>query len=279
MISPFKCIVFLSLTVVVFSAPRVKLTTDKHTYLPYEPVYLKIQLMNHEDPAYTIHQLEFAKNRLKITPPEGEPYFYSAPILACNITPSKEPSLKVVFGTLIASGETLVTAKPGLYTLELDSEQSSMASFNVIPARSPEDVRAVELIEKDPYSFAQFIYLEGGEHLRKGLEVSKTLAAGRSQYSGLAKSILALNYSQSFLGFGLPGGKARSKDMREVEKHFPVEMDGVPEYIQITMASMIRRSFGHGEIPATMQAGFQKIKRDLESKGEGMKSFSMQIRD
>ncbi|MBD3244126.1 MAG: hypothetical protein GF331_26275 [Chitinivibrionales bacterium] len=210
----------------ICAAQMATLEIPKARVLPCEPLYVTIRAEGANIDGVPLVSLENDANPvfLSIVMPDGTEMEYVPP--ARFMAPDlQQVARDKHMACVVLSRGKLVTREPGNYAAVLknrcDGEPvSNVASFSVSEAGSEEDREGLESLRKHSRQFAWFMYLDGGEHLKEGLETCLALANGESSYASVCKAVLSINYSAP--SYDVSAGKLRrDKDAELVEKYFP----------------------------------------------------------
>ncbi|MDQ3000106.1 MAG: hypothetical protein M3Y08_02415 [Fibrobacterota bacterium] len=261
-------VIVLSSIFAVLAKPVLKLTADKTQYLVYQPVYLKIERVNEPsagEPRFIA--LEYQDIVLEITYPNKEKGQYKPPMQVCMGLDAEFQ--KIAYSTLILSEGKIVTSQPGSFSirlLDLNGNQVSPAShFSVSLPKTVEDRKALDLINSNPQSFAWFIYLEGGDHIPNGMDITQRLAGTNSSYAGFSQSVLALNFSEVAYDFTKNKIK-RDRDFEKVRALFLVgseESNG--EYLQLRVCESMVKNFDKKNYPKEWHSRIRAVKNKYNS--------------
>jgi hypothetical protein len=247
----------------------IKLSTDKSNYLPYEPVYLKIERADPKASNIKIRSLEYGDFGLEIGTPRGASSSYKPSVSVCLANTGVEKDESVAFSILILNNAKLVTSESGTYVLTLyDHERNQLAwpiNFNVAQPTLNEDREAMKIIESAPYEYGLFAYLEGGDHIEKGIGIFKKLASTKSMYRSMARTVLAMNYSEDALSdkTGLIMRKKNPEFVRQYSEGFD---DATPEYLQLQTSHKILANLKHEEIPSSLLSQIGIVKKRFSGK-------------
>ena len=188
----------------------ITLSLDKSTYLIGEPVYVKLATA-----AKIPLSLECHIYSLQIYRPDGQIEKYFPPAIAeCNEAYDVANGVAIEkqgysedYACLIISDENrLLFNIDGRYNLRLvsndgNSELSNPILLTMCMPITVSDLSSYFLIMENPYEYGLFMYLEAGEHLKKGFEIINSLAEINSSYSDNAKFVLSTNYSEGYYDF------------------------------------------------------------------------------
>jgi len=165
---------------------------------------------------------------------------------------------------LILHRGAILTDKPGLYDFWLVDRRdpnrrlSNMASVTVRDVSTTSDSAAVQKIRSCPAQYATFVYLKGGDHLKKAFQVMAALAEGTSSYRALARTLLAVTYCQTI--YTDPANAVyRDKDPVKVDQYFPTTADpSVSAELRTSLASLARKRFTGVDVPPTLAAKIEQ---------------------
>ncbi|MBD3243898.1 MAG: hypothetical protein GF331_25120 [Chitinivibrionales bacterium] len=240
--------------------PCITISLENPTVRVYEPLMLSIEdtYPCYEETVFGPLGSHASDLVLMIQPPNAEPRPYRAPMQFETVPRTSGGTGQSVRECLILHDHRCLTAKPGPYHFwiadrrALDQVLSNTVTASVVEAVTQEDIDAVNTIAANEAQYAAFVYLKGGEHLTGGFETMQTLAAGRSSYRSLARTLLAYNYCQSFY-VGPENKTLREKDPAKVDEFFPDPDDSnVPQSLKQTLAQLTRARFEGQTVPAAL---------------------------
>ncbi len=238
----FKKIIVVLIVMAMPALAMIELSALKNEYVQYEPVALSFELygtLQSEDYFGTLEDMG-SFYELEIQYENESSYIYHSPIRGEG--DDTEAIDSVLYSTIIKSDENIITAKPGYYRFQLRNKNGGAYVSNplVLYVREPmtiEEESQLAKIKQSKKEYAQYIFLEGGEHNSKGHELFKSLAENQGTYGHLAKGYLALNYSQDFLDIKGNGKRKRLRDLDASDRYL-AQIEGSSRETLVTMKAV-----------------------------------------
>lgn len=250
-----KIIFIITLALIPAAASAfVGISADKTDYLPYEAIYLTMEL---DEAAITegfrwgaLEDMN-AEVTLFITPPDGDEFFYRPPM---RVEGAFEEVNTVEHATLILHGGKVITAATGPYRLIVRDSNGIPVSnelwLNVNEPENPADSKAVKRIAAHAREYGMFVYLGGGDHITNGAAIAKELADGDSSFRPNARAVVASNYSQVYYDWKEKKVK-RAPDLEKVMEYMPEADDyRVCDAVKLRQLQLLEKKFKSKEFKA-----------------------------
>ncbi len=248
----------------------IELSTTKYLYTQFEPVSLEIELYGTLPAGDYFASLEDMASfyELEIQFENESSYIYKAPILGEGLKVTTIDSVQL--STIITSTGRIITNKPGYYRFQLkykhgDRYVSNPLIIEVVEPATLEEQSQLEIIKQNKKSYAQYIYLEGGEHNAKGHELFKSLSNKEGVYGRVAHEYLAINYSQDYFDLKGKGKRQRLRDINLSEKYLS-KIEGSPHEAKVSM-KVVRNFLIHskkGKLPNKLIKRLKRIKTSIK---------------